>query len=78
MQKEQLAIPLDKGPDGLEELLLWASLALLARGNLPHLLLLNDLLVQLEEESHLVGDKVNCPPPGASSLGGASQNRGLL
>ncbi len=78
MQKERLAITLDKGPDGPEELLLQAGLALLACGNLPRLLLLDDLLVQLEEESHLVGDEVDCPPPIASGLGGKSQNEDLL
>jgi hypothetical protein len=59
VQKERLAVPLDKGPDGPEELLLQPSLALLARGDLPCLLLLDNLLVQLEEESHLVGDLVD-------------------
>ncbi len=54
------------------------SLALLAHGNRPCLLFLDHLLVQLKEESHLVGDKVDCVPPVASGLGGASQNGGLL
>jgi hypothetical protein len=47
-------------------------------GDLLCLLLLDNLLVQLEEESHLVGDKVNRPPLVATGLGGASQNQGLL
>ncbi len=55
-----------------------ASLSLLAYGDLPCLLLLDDLLIQLEKESHPVGDEVDCPPPIASGLGGASQNGDLL
>jgi hypothetical protein len=78
VDKEQLAIPFDEGLDGPAELCLQGSLVLLARGNLPCLLLLDNLLGQLEEESNLVADKINHSPFVATGLGGASQNEGLL